>query len=80
MKKTITERMAAAAKKAAEGDERLWRHPLAEATVSLLTKGVPVTVDNLIAELGMLGDDVAAELKRPSSEEAIKRLRKIVAK
>lgn len=67
---------------AREGDPHFWRHPLAEATVALLSAGVPVTIDSLIAKLEVPGDpkepDVA--LRRGVSKAAIDRLREIVVK
>lgn len=74
----ITRRMEAAL----EGDPRLWRHPLAEATVALLEKGVPVTADNLIAKLEATAGDEHQDvlLRRVPSQAAIDRLRQITMK
>lgn len=80
MAKSIEERIAATMRKASEGDPALWRHPLAEATLALLKAGEPVTVETLIARLEIVGEGAAVELKRPSSEAAIDRLRQIVMK
>ena len=68
--------------KAREGDPRLWRHPLAEATVALLEAGRPVTVGSLIAALEAMGngDQPDVTLRRATSEAAMDRLREIVVK
>lgn len=80
MKRTKEERIAAIMKGVREADARLWRYPLAEATVSLLKDGTPVTVENLIARLEVTGETGAAILRREVSEAAIERLREIVVK
>lgn len=80
MPKSMEERIAATMKKVREGDPLLWRHPLAEATVSLLEAGEPVTIDNLIAKLHITGNSPDVLLRNEVSKAAIERLRKIVVK
>ena len=80
MKKSIEEKLEATMRKAREGDPTFWRHPLAEATVSLLETGEPVTIESLIARLEVAGDGPSAVLRREVSKAAIQRLREIVVK
>lgn len=80
MAKSIEERIASTMKKVREGDPTLWRHPLAQATVNLLERGTPVTIETLIAEIEVVGESADAVLRRGVSEAAIERLRKIVVK
>ena len=80
MAKFIEERLAATMKKVREGDPTFWRHPLANATIALLERGSPVTIETLIAELEVAGDGAEVVLKRGVSEAAIERLRQIVVK
>ncbi len=81
-KQRFIDRMQRRAESVAEGDERLWRHPLAAATVELLQEGSPVTIDSLIERLEVLGADDQPDvlMRRAASQAAIDRLREIVAK
>lgn len=67
-------------KKARDGDPAFWRHSLAEATVALLERGIPVTIESLIERLETTGDSEEVVLKRIVSEAAIERLRQIVVR
>ena len=80
MKTPIEDRIAATMKKVREGDPTFWRQPLANATIALLERGAPVTVETLIAELEKTGEGPDVELRRGVSEAAIDRLRKLVVK
>ncbi|TCP88954.1 hypothetical protein C8J31_102123 [Rhizobium sp. PP-CC-2G-626] len=80
MKKSMEERIEATMKKVREGDPILWRHPLAEATVSLLQDGEPVTVESLIERLEVTGTSPDVLIRGEVSKAAIDRLRQIVVK
>ncbi|QPC44485.1 hypothetical protein HW532_18355 [Kaustia mangrovi] len=62
--------------------ENLWRYPLADAVVTLLEQGSPVTVDTIIARM----EDQASErpqnpmLRGEILKGAIERLRQIVSR
>lgn len=61
----------------AAADKALWRHSLAEATVSLLEQGMPVTVETLIARLEQGFSPSLPHTNEARSEAAIERLRAI---
>ena len=80
MAKSIEEKIASTMKRVREGDPTFWRHPLANATVALLERGVPVTINTLIEQLQVTGEGAEVVLRQEVSEAAIERLRQIVVK
>lgn len=78
--RNVLERVTRTMEKIRHGDERLWRHPLADATVALLARGNLVTVETLIAELERMGnvEQPDVTMRAAASKAAIDRLRQAV--